>query len=71
MEMLLPYVKKDPTAFYSADRFLSASDSLREFCLLRAESIRRQLDGKLSTETQNQSPEDRIDVSGLTIDDLS
>ena len=71
MEMLLPYVEKDPTAFYSADRFLSASKTLQTFCLLRAESIRRQLDGKLSAKTQDQSADDRVDAAGFTIEDLS
>ena len=71
MEMLLPYVENDPTAFYSADRFLSASKTLQTFCLLRAESIRRQLDGKLSAKTQDQSADDRVDAAGFTIEDLS
>lgn len=70
-EMLLPYVEKDPTAFYSADRFLSSSDTLKKFCLLRAESIRRQLDGKLSADRHDQSADDRVDASGFTMDDLS
>ena len=71
MEMLLPYVEKDPTAFYSAERFASSSKALCDFCLLRAESIRRQLDGNLSTETQSQLPSDQVDVSMMTIDDLA
>ena len=71
IEMLRPYVEKDPTAFYSADRFTSASRALRDFCLLRAESVRRQLDGDLSTETQDQLPGDKVDVPVITIDDLS
>lgn len=69
-EMLLPYVKKDPTAFCSAEQFASASKALRTFCLLRAESIRRQLEGKLSSETQNQLPEDRVDASMIKIEEL-
>lgn len=71
VEMLLPYVQKDPTALYGAERFVSASQSLRTFCLLRAESVRRQLDGRLSTENQNQLPEDQVDVSMMAIADLS
>ena len=71
IEMLRPYVEKDPTAFYSADRFTSASRALRAFCLLRAESVRRQLDGDLSTETQDQLPGDKVDVPVITIDDLT
>lgn len=69
-EKLLPYVRKDPTAFCSAEKFESASRALRTFCLLRAESIRRQLEGKLSSETQNQLPEDRVDASMIKIEEL-
>ncbi len=71
IDMLLPYVEKDPTAFYSADRFSSSSRALCTFCMLRAKSIRRQLEGDLSTETQNQLPDDKIDVPMITIADLT
>lgn len=71
IEMLLPYIKKDPTSFYSAEQVISASKALRTFCLLRAESIRRQLDGKLSTKTQEQSTGDKVNASMITIEELS
>ena len=70
-EILLPYVEKDPTAFYSAEQFLTATDTLKQFCLLRAESIRRQLDGKLSTDTQDQSADDRADASAVAMEEMS
>ncbi len=70
-EMLYPYVEKDPTAFCSAERFASASKALQAFILLRAQSVRRQLDGDLSKDTQEQSPEERVDASMMTIEDLS
>ena len=66
-EMLLPYVEKDPTAFYSAEEFTTAYETLKEFCLLRAQSIRAQLDGSLSTRTEEQSAEAQIDASGLEL----
>lgn len=69
-EMLLPYVEKDPTAFYTADEFTQAYKTLKETCLLRAESIRLQLDGKLSTNSDEQSSEDRVDASGINIKDM-
>ena len=70
-ELLLPYIEKDPTSFTSPERFTSSVKALRTFCLLRAESIRRQLDGKLSCETEHQKPEDQVDASTVTIEDLS
>ena len=70
-DMLLPYVEKDPTALCTAEQFLSSSKALRPFCLLRAESIRRQLDGDLSTENEKQLEEDKVDASMLTIGDLT
>ena len=70
-EQLLPYIEKDPTSFTSPERFLSSAKALRTFCLLRADSIRRQLDGKLASETEHQLPEEQVDVSAVTIEDLS
>jgi len=69
-EMLLPYVEKDPTAFYTADEFTQAYKTLKETCLLRAESIRLQLDGKLSANSDEQSSEARVDASGINIKDM-
>ena len=70
-ELLLPYIEKDPTSFTTPERFTSSVKVLRTFCLLRAESIRRQLDGKLSCETEHQKPEEQVDASAVTIEDLS
>ena len=70
-EQLLPYIEKDPTSFTTPERFLSAAGALRTFCLLRAESVRKQLDGKLSSETEYQLPEEQVDASAVTIEDLS
>ena len=68
--MLKPYIEKDPTSFTGAERFSSSAEALKTFCLLRAQSMRKQLDNKLSTRTDEQIPEERIDASGITIDDL-
>ena len=66
-EMLLPYIEKDSGAFYSADEFKAAVDTLKQFCSLRAESIRAQLDGTLSTSTDDQDAAARVDASGLSV----
>ena len=69
-EMLLPYVEKDPTAFYTAEEFKRAYRTIREFCLLRAKSIRLQLDGKLASSSGKQKAGDRVDGSSLCIRDM-
>ncbi|MEE0200335.1 MAG: CotH kinase family protein [Muricomes sp.] len=45
--MITPYVKRDPTAFCSYEEYQLAVDTIRDFCLLRAESIRGQLTGTI------------------------
>ena len=69
-EMLLPYVKQDPTAFFSSEEFTTAYETLRQIVLLRAESIRRQLDGELSAVTEQQSESARVDASSVSIADM-
>ena len=69
-EMILPYVEKDPTLFYSVDEFRHGFEVLVDFCLRRAESVRRQLDGKLATVNSEQQPEDKVDASDLIVMDM-
>ena len=66
-EMLLPYIEKDPTAFYTAEEFTTAYETLKETCMLRAQSIRLQLDGKLSTVSNEQDAESQVDASSISI----
>ena len=68
--MIKPYIEKDSSAFYTAEEFTKASETLKSFCLLRAESIRKQLDGALPTSTTEQKKEDQVDASGITIKDM-
>lgn len=69
-EMIRPYVESDPSAFYTLDEFDKAYNTLLAFCNYRAESIRLQLDGKLSTVTDEQEETARVDVSDITINDM-
>ena len=57
MELISPYVERDPTKFYTYEEFELGAETLREFCLLRAESIGYQLAGEDVT----------VDASGLDI----
>ena len=70
-EMLLPRVEKDPTAFFTPEEYSASFRNLQDYCLLRAESYRRQLDGRLSMETDSQLPADRVDPGDLTFAGLT
>ena len=70
--LISPYVENDPTAFYTYDEFKTAISNLKEFCLLRAESIRGQLEGTIpstSEEQENQS-DVLVDASNVSIQDM-
>ena len=70
--MIAPYVEKDSTAFCSYDDFLLGADTITDFCLLRAESIRGQLDGTIPSTIAGQM-EDRssfIDASSVWLPDM-
>lgn len=45
VSMIAPYVQADTNGFYSYEEWQTASATLREFCLLRAQSIQNQLSG--------------------------
>ncbi len=63
--MIGPYVEKDPTAFCFYEDFLPGAETIERFCLLRAESARGQLEGRIPSTIRGQM-EDKssfIDVS--------
>lgn len=71
-EMIAPYVKKDPTAFCSYEDHLLAADMLEQICLLRAESIRAQLQGDIPAthRGQQEHPGAKLDASHIRLEDL-
>ncbi|MCI6925942.1 MAG: CotH kinase family protein [Butyricicoccus porcorum] len=71
-EMIAPYVEKDPTKFCTYEEFETGIETLKEFCLLRADSVRGQLDGSIASTSDGraQNPDGRIDASDLTISDM-
>ena len=69
-EMLYPYVESDATAFYTIDEFKTGFETIKEFVTLRAESIKKQINGELSTVTEEQDESDRVDASGINIKDM-
>ena len=66
-KMISPYVKSDPTAFYSFEEFEKAVDTLKTAVKLRSQSIRKQLDGSLASVTSEQKKEDMVDASAVNI----
>lgn len=67
--LISEYVENDPSAFYTYDEYKTAVATLKEFGLLRAESITGQLDGSIpSTEEEQSSNQDAlIDASSISI----
>ncbi|MGI6742260.1 MAG: CotH kinase family protein [Eubacteriales bacterium] len=72
LEMISPYVEKDPTAFCSYDDFLLGADTIKNFCLLRAESVRGQLDGNIPSTiaAQMEDKSSFIDASSVWLPDM-
>lgn len=70
-EMIESYVEKEPTAFCTYEEFQVAVETLYEFCDLRAQSIRGQLEGTLPSTIKEQSENpNRIDASSIWLPDL-
>lgn len=68
--LITPYVAKDPTAFATFASFEQASATLKEFCLLRAASIAKQLDGDIASTSEEQAATNQanfVDASTLDI----
>lgn len=67
-QLIAPYVEKDPTKFCTYEEFETGKKALKTFCLLRAESVKGQLDGTIPSTAEGQ----RQDASALiSADDLS
>ena len=66
------YVKNDTTAFYTYEEYQTAKETLLQFGLLRAKSIRGQLEGTIpSTSSEQQNNQDvLVDASSINIRDM-
>ena len=71
-EMINEYVAKDPTKFCTYEEYLDGVDALKQFCELRVESVKGQLDGTIpsTTDGQNQDSSSLIDTGNLNISDM-
>jgi len=69
-KMISPYVEKDPTKFCTYEEFEKGNSTLKEFCLLRAESIKGQLDGSIGSASDTQEESTLISADGIEINDM-
>lgn len=69
VELISPYVEKDPTKFCTYEEFETGVATLREFCQLRAESIQGQLEGTIPATSDGQQADSSalVDASHLSI----
>lgn len=70
VQMISPYVESDPTKFCTYEEFETGAQTLREFCLKRAESISAQLDGSIGSTSDTQERSTLIDAGSLKISDM-
>lgn len=70
--MIAPYVEKDPTKFCTYEEFEEGIATLKEFCLLRAESVSGQLDGTIPSTSDGQAADatSLIDAGDIVISDM-
>ncbi len=66
------YVEKDPTKFCTYDEFKTGVEAITQFCTLRAESVRGQLDGTIPSTSDGQKADSSalIDTTGLNTSDM-
>ena len=71
-DMIAEYVEKDPTKFCTYEEFEKGVVAISQFCSLRAESVKGQLDGTVpsTSEGQKNDSSSLIDTSGLNISDM-
>ena len=70
--MIAPYVQRDPTAFCSYEDFRTGVDTFTQFCLLRAESARGQLEGEIPSTWKERTEwgGPYVDASSVWLPDL-
>ncbi len=70
-EMISPYVEKDPTKFCTYEEFEKGIETLEKFCLLRTESVSKQLDGTIGSTSEAQTDKTSfVKADGITISDM-
>lgn len=70
--MIAEYVQKDPTKFCTFEQFRSGVAAIKGFCGLRAQSVKGQLEGSISSTSDGQTADSSalIDASSLSLSDM-
>lgn len=69
-QVIKSFIPLDISAFYNINQVEEAIETLKEFCKYRVQSIKLQLNGKLSTITKNQLEKEKIDASKIDLEKL-
>ena len=71
-ELIAPYVAQDPTKFCAYEEFETGVATIREFCLLRAQSVTGQLDGTIPFTSEDQSADSSslVDASYIILSNM-
>ena len=71
-ELISPYVQKDPTKFCTYEKFEQGVSTLKQFCLLRAQSVKGQLEGIIpsTSDGQTEDSSNLISANGITVSDM-
>ncbi len=70
VSLISPYVQKDPTKFCTYEEYEKGVKTLKEVCLLRAESVKAQLNGTIGSTSDTQQTETLIDAESVNINDM-
>ena len=68
VDLITPYVEKDPTKFCTTEEFQAGVEALEVFCLLRAQSIQGQLEGTIPSTDDGQSADSSSLVDASSVD---
>lgn len=72
ISLISPYVEKDPTKFCTYEEFEEGTAALKEFCLLRSESVKGQAEGTIpsNSDGQKEASSSLIDASDISISSM-
>ena len=68
VDLITPYVEKDPTKFCTTEAFQAGVEALEDFCLLRAQSVQGQLEGTIPSTDDGQSADSSSLVDASSVD---
>lgn len=68
VDLITPYVEKDPTKFCTTEEFQAGVEALEVFCLLRAQSVQGQLEGTIPSTDEGQSEDSSTLVDASSVD---